>query len=198
MPATPRKLTHKAAPLSPAQALIGRSVAIPSDVFKEKAEYTGVVTGTPRRKDAVYVKVDQDNTQYWFPTAEVEKWVVEDTSLKARPSSPLASRSGHTPRKRGHKVDGNQSDSASLGRASRRQLRAQSDQYPVQATDSSQQQQQHITDAASSQAERPEDLAETIEALVGIFRAEQSRGTGVCVTLASSQPLPCAGSYKRQ
>ena len=75
---TPKRKIIAALAQSPARSLIGASVLIPSAIFPEdNVQYTGTVTGTPsRRKNAVYVKVDQDATQYWFPASEVLKWVV--------------------------------------------------------------------------------------------------------------------------
>jgi len=51
MPATPRRKAASQQTQSPAVSLVGRSVAIPLDIFKESdSQYTGKVVGTPRRK----------------------------------------------------------------------------------------------------------------------------------------------------
>lgn len=91
---TPKRKTAAAVMRSPAQSLIGASVVIPPAIFPEdNAQYTGTVTGTPsRRKNAVYVKVDQDATQYWFPASEVSKWVVGENPATTASRTPKKAR----------------------------------------------------------------------------------------------------------
>lgn len=94
---TPKRKKIAASAQSPVHSLIGCQVVIPTEIFPEdKVQYTGQVTGTPsRRKNAVYVKVDQDDTQYWFPATEVSKWVVD--------KKPDQTTSATTPRRARHK-----------------------------------------------------------------------------------------------
>lgn len=97
MSGTPKRKSIAAATHSPAQSLVGRSVVIPTEIFPEdNVQYTGQVTGTPtRRKNAVYVKVDQDASQYWFPANEVSKWVVDQ--------EPATTAATATPKRAKHK-----------------------------------------------------------------------------------------------
>lgn len=78
MGATPKPPSTSAQ--SPAKSLVGRRVLIPREIFDEDdVQYTGIVTGTPgHRRNAVYVKVDQDATEYWFPAMDVANWLVGD------------------------------------------------------------------------------------------------------------------------
>ena len=161
MPATPRRTSTSAHTSSPAQSLVGRCVAIPSDIFKEdKQQYTGKVTGTPRRKNAVYVTVDQDNTKYWFPADQVAQWVVGEATS---PSTPHKSKSVRSKSRTSAADSGTVASSQQQDTRPDRHLSATSDQ---RATDSSQQ--PLAADAASSHPERPEEFTETITGLVSL------------------------------
>lgn len=168
MPATPRRKVTSDQTQSPAQSLVGRSVAIPSDIFKEgDSRYTGKVVGTPRRKNAVYVKVDQDATEYWFPADEVAKWVVDDPKHTATAVMPRTPRS----RKHANRTDSPQgvstaasSQPAKAAGRHKRQAVQTSDtqpQTPVVETVA-----QQIQDAASCHPEKPDAFVDTIEELV--------------------------------
>ena len=159
MPATPRRTSTNAHTSSPAQSLVGRSVAIPSDIFKEdKQQYTGKVTGTPRRKNAVYVTIDQDNTKYWFPADQVAQWVVGEATS---PSTPLKSKGVHSKSRTSAADSGTVASSQLQDVRSKRQLRAKSVQP---TTDGSQQ--PLLVDAASSHSKHPEEFTKAIEGLV--------------------------------
>ncbi len=165
MPATPRRKINNEEAQSPAQSLLGRSVAIPSDIFKESdSQYTGKVVGTPRRKNAVYVKVDQDDTEYWFPADEVAKWVVKDPKPAATPSTPK------TPRRRKtalHQDSPNGASTAASSQPTKQGKRPKQQAAFVHTQPTAvNTQQQHVHDAASCHPERPEDFTETIEGLV--------------------------------
>lgn len=167
MPATPRRQAQTNQTPTPAQSLVGQSVAIPADVFKEsESQYTGKVTGTPKRKkNAVYVKVDQDNSEYWFPADEVAKWVVKESKAtlstpKTRISNPAALQKSSP--KRTSAAASNQP----AGRGARSQQPAALDSSHHQDFTLPSSQEQQVHDASSCHPERPEDLAETIEGLV--------------------------------
>ena len=159
MPATPRGKAASQQAQSPAVSLVGRSVAIPSDIFKESdSQYTGKVVGTPKRKkNAVYVKVDQDDTEYWFPADEVAKWVVKDNPT----ASPKTPRSRKTAL---HQDSPNKASAAASNQP--RKHAARSDRKAVLNMEEAALLDTQAHDAASCHPERPEDLAETIEGLV--------------------------------
>ena len=163
MPATPRGKAASQQAQSPAVSLVGRSVAIPSDIFKESdSQYTGKVVGTPKRKkNAVYVKVDQDDTEYWFPADEVAKWVVKDTPTAAVPSTPKTPRSRKTAL---HKDSPNKASAAASNQPRKHAERF--DRKAVLNMEEAALLDTQAHDAASCHPERPEDLAETIEGLV--------------------------------
>ena len=165
MPATPRRKLANSETQSPAQSLVGQSVTIPLDIFKEsQAQYTGKVVGTPRRKNAVYVKVDQDDTEYWFPADQVAKWVVEDTKPAIAAATPKTPRA----RKQGQRTDSPQGASTAAssqpanmaGRHKRRALQSSGEHVGAQVSA------QQTQDAASCHPEKPDTFAETIEGLV--------------------------------
>lgn len=163
MPATPRR--KGAAETQSPRSLVGQSVAIPSDIFKEsQTQYTGKVVGTPRRKNAVYVKVDQDDTEYWFPADQVAKWVVGDTKPAVTAASPKTTRA----RKQGQRTDSPQgastaASSLTANTASRHKRWALQSSGEHGETKLLTQQTQ---DAASCHPEKPDAFAETIEELV--------------------------------
>jgi len=163
MPATPRRKAASQQAQSPAVSLVGRSVAIPSDIFKESdSQYTGKVVGTPKRKkNAVYVKVDQDDTEYWFPADEVAKWVVKDNPTAAVPSTPKTPRSRKTAL---HQDSPNKASAAASNQP--RKHAARFDRKAVLNMEEAALLDTQAHDAASCHPERPEDLAETIEGLV--------------------------------
>ncbi len=163
MPATPRRKAASQQAQSPAVSLVGRSVAIPSDIFKESdSQYTGKVVGTPKRKkNAVYVKVDQDDTEYWFPADEVAKWVVKDDPTAAVPSTPKTPRSKKTAL---HQDSPNKASTAASNQPTKRVER--SNRNAVLNLEKAAHLDTQVHDAASCHPERPEDLAETIEGLV--------------------------------
>ena len=168
MPSTPRRKVSSEQTHSPAQSLIGCSVAIPANIFKESnSHFTGKVVGTPRRKNAVYVKVDQDNTEYWFPTDEVAKWVVKDDKTAATLATPKTPKRA---RRALHQDIANDASTAASSqptaraKRSKKQAATEGDQHKTPALLDSQP--QHVHDAASCHPERPEDLTETIEGLV--------------------------------
>ncbi|DBA69603.1 TPA: hypothetical protein ACH3X2_012674 [Trebouxia sp. C0005] len=162
MPATPRRKTASQQAQSPAVSLVGRSVAIPLDIFKESdSQYTGKVVGTPKRKkNAVYVKVDQDDTEYWFPADEVAKWVVKDNATAAVPSTPK------TPRSRKTALHQNSPSKASTAASNQPARRAERfDRKAVLSMEETALLNTQAHDAASCHPERPEGLAATIEGL---------------------------------
>ena len=163
MPATPRGKAASQQAQSPAVSLVGRSVAIPSDIFKESdSQYTGKVVGTPKRKkNAVYVKVDQDDTEYWFPADEVAKWVVKDNPTASVPSTPKTPRSRKTAL---HKDSPNKASAAASNQPRKHAERF--DRKAVLNLEEAALLDTQAHDAASCHPERPEDLAETIEGLV--------------------------------
>ena len=163
MPATPRRKAASQQAQSPAVSLVGRSVAIPLDVFKESdSQYTGKVVGTSRRKkNTVYVKVDQDDTQYWFPADEVAKWVVKDNPTAAVPSTPKTPRSRKTAL---HQDSPNKASAAASNQPTKHAERL--DREAVLNREEAALLDTQAHDAASCHPERPEDLAETIEGLV--------------------------------
>lgn len=180
MPTTPRRKAASQEAQSPAVSLVGRSVAIPLDIFKESdAQYTGKVVGTPRRKkNAVYVKVDQDDTEYWFPADEVAKWVVNDDPTAAVPSTPKTPRSRKTALHRD--TPNNASTAASnqptthLERSNRKAVLKMEEAAHLDTP---------VHDAASCHPERPEDFAETIEGLAATSAEEIKAVTSPAVSL---------------
>ena len=172
MPATPRRQAQTDQTQTAAQSLVGQSVAIPADIFKEsESQYTGKVTGTPKRKkNAVYVKVDQDNSEYWFPADEVAKWVIKESKAAATLSTPK------TPKSRPAALQKSSPKRTSAAASNQPAPRGTRSQQPA-APDSSQHQEftlpnsqvQQVHDASSCHPERPEDLAETIEGLVSRY-----------------------------
>ena len=169
MPATPKRKTTRQKIESPAQSLVGCSVAIPSNIFNEsESQYTGKVVGTPRRKkNAVYVKVDQDDTEYWFPANEVANWVVQATKPTATAAVPK------TPRIRKHKQQtdspqgvstaGSTQPADAAGRQHKQALQSPSEPHE---TTIPQPVAQRAHDAASCHPESPNAFAETMEDLV--------------------------------
>lgn len=168
MPATPRRRTTSQKTESPAQSLVGCSVAIPSNIFNEsESQYTGKVVGTPRRKkNAVYVKVDQDDTEYWFPADEVANWVVQDTkptATAAVPKTPrLRKHSQHTDSPQGVSTAG----SSQPDIAGRQHKQAMQSPVRPQETRIPEPVAQRAHDAASYHPENSDAFAETIEDLV--------------------------------
>lgn len=169
MPATPKRKATSQKTESPAQSLVGCSVAIPSNIFNESvSQYTGKVVGTPRRKkNAVYVKVDQDDTEYWFPADEVANWVVQDVKPTASPAVPKTPRTRkhkhHTDNPQGVSTAGSSKPAEVAGRH-----RKQAAQSPVkrQETTIREEVAQRAHDAASCHPDNPDAFAETIEDLV--------------------------------
>ena len=163
MAGTPKHKSVLASTASPAASLIGSSVVIPREIFAEdNVQYTGKVVGTPsRRKNAVYVKVDQDATQYWFPVSEVSKWVVDDKPATTT-STPKSAR-----HRRKHTADSTQQTPTAS------QTADADDQAVTQAAALC-----HVTlsdspaaavhDASSSHQQPQEDFTDTIEGLVSL------------------------------
>ncbi|DBB01147.1 hypothetical protein WJX77_000720 [Trebouxia sp. C0004] len=180
MPATPRRKAASQQTQSPAVSLVGRSVAIPSDIFKESdSQYTGKVVGTPRRKkNAVYVKVDQDDTEYWFPADAVAKWVVKDTPTAAVPSTPKTPRSRKTAL---HKDSPNKASTAASNQATKHTERF--NRKTVLNLEEAALLGTQVHDAASCHPERPEDLAETFEELAATSAEELQAVTAPAVSL---------------
>ena len=174
MPATPRRKITSEKTHSPAQSLVGCSVAIPSNIFAESdSQYTGRVVGTPRRKkNAVYVKVDQDDTEYWFPADEVANWVVQDTKSKATATVPKTPR---TRKQRQHADSPQGVSTAASGQpadiAGTQQQQALHSAGERQETTLPQAVAQRAQDAASCYPEKPDAFAETIEELVKANRS---------------------------
>ena len=191
MPATPRRKLTSEQTQSPAQSLVGRAVAIPSDVFKESdSQYTGRVVGTPRRKNAVYVKVDQDDTEYWFPADEVAKWVVDKPEPAAAVKTPKV-------RKQAQRTDSPQGVSKTAsshptqvpGRRTRQAV-----QSSIEHQETNLQEAQQLQDAASFHPENSDAFADTIEELV---RADHKQ-TAYTFCIAQLTDVCCwpAGSDK--
>ena len=169
MAGTPKRKSIAASTASPAVSLIGSAVVIPPEIFAEDdVQYTGKVIGTPsRRKNAVYVKVDQDATQYWFPVSEVSKWVV-DNKPATRTSTPKSAR-----HKRKHTAEPSQqvptasqtadADDQAVTQAAAPRHLALSDS-PAAAV--------HLHDASSSHPQPQEDFTDTIEGLVSPCRPQ--------------------------
>lgn len=166
MPATPRRKATGEKFESPAQSLVGCSVAIPPNIFSETdSQYTGKVVGTPRRKkNAVYVKVDQDNTEYWFPADEVANWVVQDTKPTAAvPHTPRTRKSRqHTDSPQGVSTAGS-SQPAHVAKRQQKQALQSPGKRQETSTPEAVAQTSH---AASCHPENPDAFAETIEELV--------------------------------
>ena len=165
---TPRRKVSNEHTHSFIQSLIGCSVAIPSEIFKEStSQFTGKVVGTPRRKNAVYVKVDQDDTEYWFPADEVAKWVVKGGEAAVTPATPKTPKRARTALQHDRLSDASKAASSPPGLwagRSKKQAANQGDQQKTPALLASQP--QYVHDAASCHPQRPEDLTETIEGLV--------------------------------
>ena len=165
MPATPRRKTNSQKTESPAQSLVGCSVAIPPNIFHEsESQYTGKVVGTPRRKkNAVYVKVDQDDTEYWFPADEVANWVVQDTKPTATAAVPK------TPKPRKHRQHTDSPQGVSTAGSSQPDIAGRQHKQALQSYERPQKSTpvaQRAHDAASCHPENPDAFAETIEDLV--------------------------------
>ena len=169
MPATPRRQTTSIKTESPAQSLVGCSVAIPANIFNEReSHYTGKVVGTPRRKkNAVYVKVDQDDTEYWFPADEVANWVVQDTQPTATAAvlkTPRAAKHRqHTDSPQGVSTAGSSQPADVAGRQHKQALQSP---RKLQETTVLKPLVQRAHDAASCHPEDPDAFTETIEHLV--------------------------------
>ena len=167
MPATPRRKATSQKSGSPAQSLVGCSVVIPQDIFSESgSQYTGKVVGTPRRKkNTVYVKVDQDDTEYWFPADEVANWVVQDTKPTAAvPHTPRTRKNRqHTDSPQGVSTAGS-SQPANVAKGQQKQALKSPGKRQETTTPKAVVQRWH--DAASCHPENPDAFAETIEELV--------------------------------
>lgn len=166
MPATPvRKIASKKTQ-SPAQSLVGCSVAIPPNIFNESSsQYTGKVVGTPsRKKNAVYVKVDQDDTEYWFPAGEVATWVIQDTRPKATGAVPKTPGS----RKQKQQADSSHRESTAGSSQPADGQQKQALQNPTKRYDSTfiESMPMRAQDAVSCHPEKPDAFAETVEELV--------------------------------
>jgi hypothetical protein len=77
---SPRKTPAKP---KPGAHLVGKKIVCPGEVFSTpEKSYPGIVTrtgnikGTPR----LWVQFDEDKSNYWFPTTDVEAWVSESAA----------------------------------------------------------------------------------------------------------------------
>lgn len=166
MPATPARKIASKKTQSTAQSLVGCSVAIPSNIFNESnSQYTGRVVGTPsRKKNAVYVKVDQDDTEYWFPADEVASWVIQDTRPKATGAVPKIPRT----RKQKQQADSPHRESTAGSSQPADGQQKQALQNPTKGHDSTliNFMPTRAQDAVSCHPKKPDAFAETVEELV--------------------------------
>lgn len=166
MPATPARKNNSKQSQSPHHSLVGCSVAIPSNIFKESnSRYTGKVVGTPSRKrNAVYVKVDQDDTEYWFPADEVATWVIPDTKPKATAAVPKTPKA--TKLKQQKDSPHGVSTAASSKPADGQHKQTLQNLTKRQDTTDHDFMAMRMHDAASCHPEKPDAFTETVEELV--------------------------------